>query len=346
MNRISNLSLNLIYHHNNENNTPKISFISTVFNKENYLERLIKSVQNQIIKEFELIFIDDFSTDNSVKIIEKFMHYDDRIKLIRNKKNKGTFFSRIKGALKARGEYIIWIDPDDIILKNGLYNSYKHIKKLNLSIVQFNSIIQSNENISLKYQEYIFSDIIKQPFLSYIFYYNETTKKGAQFNTALWDKLINRKVALKAINFIGNDYLKEIVIIENDVLLLFSLFQVADSYQYINDIGYYYIRSNKDSIWNSWKKPEVCGLILHGLFINIKFLYEKAGKTYLGKLFSLFKLQQSFKRYKRCFLNSKNDFIFIYQILELLKNSSFFSFDDKLIIENITLSISTLLNET
>ena len=92
MNIISNVSLNVIYHHNNENNTPKISFISTVFNKENYLERLIKSVQNQIIKEFELIFIDDFSTDNSVKIIEKFMHYDDRIKLIRNKKNKGTFF--------------------------------------------------------------------------------------------------------------------------------------------------------------------------------------------------------------------------------------------------------------
>lgn len=340
------MSLNVEYHNKNENDTPKISFISTVFNKENYLDRLIKSVQNQVIKEFELIFIDDFSTDNSVKIIQKFMNYDDRIKLIRNKKNKGTLFSRIKGALHSRGEYIIWIDPDDVILKNGLYNSYNHIKEFNLSIVQFNSIIQFNENISLKYQEYIFSDIIKQPFLSNIFYYNETTKKGAQFNTALWDKLINRNVAIKTINFIGNDYLKEIVVIENDVLLLFSLFQVADSYQYINDIGYYYFRSNKDSIWNSWKKPEVCGLILHGLFINIKFIYEKSGKANLDKLFCLFKLQQSFKRYKRCFLNSKNDYIFIYQILELLQNSPYVSLDDKIIIENITLSISNLLNAT
>ena len=88
------------------------------------MDRLIKSVQNQVIKEFELIFIDDFSTDNSAKIIQKFMYYDDRIKLIRNKKNKGALFSRIKGALHSRGEYIIWIDPDDVILKNGLYNPF------------------------------------------------------------------------------------------------------------------------------------------------------------------------------------------------------------------------------
>ena len=73
--------------------------------------------------------------------------------------------------------------------------------------------VESIYHISLKYQEYIFSDIIKQPFLSYIFYYNETTKKEAQFNAALWDKLINRNVAIKTINFINNDYLKEILIL-------------------------------------------------------------------------------------------------------------------------------------
>ena len=156
--------------------------------------------------------------------------------------------------------------------------------------------------------------------------------------------MINKKVALKAINFIGKKYLNEIIIIENDVILLFSLFQMADSYQFINDIGYFYIRSNNDSIWNTWEKPEFCSLIIHGIFMNILFLYEKTGKSHLDKLFCIFKLRQSFKRYKKCFLMSQKDYRFIFKVLKLLRNSPFISFDDKLIIKNISLSISYLLN--
>ena len=344
MNTIDYMKLNIAYNNTNLF-TPKVSIIATVFNKDNYLNRFIKSVQSQILKEFELILVDDFSTDNSVKTIKNYQKNDNRIKLIQNKKNRGTLFSRAKGLLHSKGEYIIWIDPDDILLQTGLFNAYNHIKKYNLSIVQFNAIIQINDNISLKFNDYIYLNIIKQPFLSYIFYYNETTKKGAQFNTALWDKLIDRKVANKAIYFIGKNFLNKIIKIENDVVLLFSLFRNADSYQFINDIGYFYVRSNKDSISNNWKNPENCQLIIHSIFSNIMFIYTKSSETHLDKLFCIFKLQQSFKRYKICFEKAQREYKFIEKTLKLLQNSSFISKKDKKIIENIGSSISFLLSK-
>ena len=110
--------------YNEEINEPKISFISTVFNKEKYLSQLITSIQNQMLKEFEIIFIDDCSDDKSVKIINRFKKMDKRIKLIKNKINRGTLYSRSQGAIHSKGEYIIFIDSDDLILQDGIYNSY------------------------------------------------------------------------------------------------------------------------------------------------------------------------------------------------------------------------------
>ena len=247
---------------------PKISFVSTVFNKSKYLEPLIISIQHQLLEEFEIIFVDDYSTDDSVKIINNFSSIDKRIKLIKNKRNKGTLYSRCQGFLKSIGEYIIFIDSDDIILKDGLFNSYNYIKKKDLSIIQFNSIIKRNNCITFN-SRYYYKNIIRQPLLSYIFYYNEITYMGDESNTALWDKLIDRKTAINAVNFIGKDYYNKYIKIENDVILLFSILHVAATYQYINETGYFYIRNNNDSITNSWKNIKLANSIVHGIFINI-----------------------------------------------------------------------------
>ena len=316
----------------NKFSIPKISFITTVFNKKQYLARFISSVQNQNLNEFELIIIDDFSKDNGYKIIENYQNKDNRIKLIKNKKNKGSLVSRIIGALHSIGEYIIWVDPDDIILQNGIENSYNYIKKYNLSIVQFNPIIQIKKTVRKINKYYAYSNIIKQPFLSYIFFYNETSRKGDAFNAALWDKLINREIAIKAINFIGKDYIKEKIIIENDVILLYSLFQNADSYCHVNENGYLHINTNNDSIWNTWKNPELYSLILHGIFTNIKFLFEKSGKSQLDKLYCIFRLKQSFKRYNICFSNAQKEYNYIKKILGSLFISPYISNNDKIII--------------
>ena len=104
---------------------PKVSFISTVFNQENYLSNFIFSVQSQKLREYELIFVDDSSADNSTKIINKIKEKDKRIKMIKNKKNMGTLYSRYIGELNSNSEFIIFIDCDDFVLENGIVNSYK-----------------------------------------------------------------------------------------------------------------------------------------------------------------------------------------------------------------------------
>jgi glycosyltransferase involved in cell wall biosynthesis len=329
--------------YNEEINKPKISFISTVFNKENYLSQLITSIQNQILKEFEIIFIDDCSDDKSIIIINRFKKMDKRIKLIKNNQNRGTLYSRSQGAIHSKGEYIIFIDSDDLILQKGLYNSYNYIKNNNLSMIQFNSIFKRNETLIFTNRYYKYENIITQPILSYLFYYNEKTKRGDELNTALWDKLINRDTAIKAINFIGNDYIQENVKIENDVILLYSLFRMSDSYQYINETAYFYIRNHNDSITNSWKNPNFSKSIVHGIFLNIKFLYEKSGDTYFDKLFSIFKLQQSFKRYIICFSRAKEEYEFVKKVLKILISSPYISKNDKIIVSLIEASVTNLM---
>ena len=328
------------YHY--EINKPKISFISPVFNKEKYLNSLILSIQHQYISDFEIIFIDDRSTDKSINIINKFSEIDNRIKLIKNKSNKGTLYSRSQGALLSKGEYIIFIDSDDLVLREGLYNSYNYIKNHDLSMVQFNTIFKRNESLSLSIRYYKYDKVIRQPILSYIFYYNEVTDKGDEQNTALWDKLVKRDTVIKAMNFIGKDYYNELIRIENDVILLFSIFKMADSYQYINETGYYYVRTNNDSITNIWKMPEVSKSVVHGIFVNVKFLYQKTGNSILDKMLCVFKLKQSFKRYIICFSMAEKEYDFMKNVLKLLLNSTYISNDDKTIISYIDSSISLI----
>ena len=89
---------------------------------------------------WELIIVDDFSADNSTKIIQKIEEKDKRIKLIKNNKNMGTLYSRYVGELKANAEYIIFVDYDDLVLQDGIFNSYKFIKKNNIDIIQFHTV--------------------------------------------------------------------------------------------------------------------------------------------------------------------------------------------------------------
>jgi len=321
---------------------PKISFISPIYNKEKYLFQIIKSVQHQKIQNFELIFVDDCSTDKSINIINEFQQNDTRIKLIKNKNNKGTLYSRCNGALISKGEYISFIDSDDIVLQDGFLNAYNYIKSKNLSMVQFHSVYQWNDSIVINQGYYKYKNIIEQPFLSYIFYYNYRNRNGDEQNTALWDKLVERKTVLNSINFIGDEYIHKKVKIENDVILLFSIFHSSSSYQYINEIGYYYIRTNSDSITNSWSDPDISNLIVKGILTNINFLFEKTGDSSLEKMIPIFKLKQSFRRYKNCFKYSEKLNPMIKNIVDKLLNCTYVRYSEKILIFNIELAISYL----
>jgi hypothetical protein len=223
-----------------------------------------------VLKENKII--DDFSEDKSYKIINNFKKRDKRINLIKNKKNMGTLYSRAIGGNIAKANYVIFLDSDDIVLKEGILNAYNHIEKHNLDIVQFLSIHQKNETIFTTKHYYKYRNVIKQPILSYIFYFNYT---GVEKNIVLWDKLVKKQVVLNSLKYIGKKYIRDKIIIENDVILLYAIFKMANSYQFIKSFGYFYFGTNEGSIQNTWKNPKKSNEIVYSLLMNIKFLYEK-----------------------------------------------------------------------
>ena len=89
---------------------PLVSIIIPIYNSEKFVSRAIKSVQNQNLTNLEIILINDFSTDNSLSLIEKLKSEDPRITIINNKKNMGILYSKSIGVLSCNGKYIfLWI---------------------------------------------------------------------------------------------------------------------------------------------------------------------------------------------------------------------------------------------
>jgi glycosyltransferase involved in cell wall biosynthesis len=95
---------------------PSISVIMCVYNEEDCLPESIESVLCQDFTDFELIIVDDNSTDRSVEIIKDYQKRDDRIVVIKNNRNMGPAIARNLGIKRARGDYIAILDSDDIAL--------------------------------------------------------------------------------------------------------------------------------------------------------------------------------------------------------------------------------------
>ncbi len=97
---------------------PKVTVLMPVYNAALFLREAIESILSQSFRDFELLIINDGSTDNSIQIIESFS--DLRIKVVNNEQNLGVIKSRNKGLVLARGEYIANMDADDISLSSRL----------------------------------------------------------------------------------------------------------------------------------------------------------------------------------------------------------------------------------
>ena len=118
-------------------NIQKFILVITLYNQAKYLKLFYTSIQIQELKDIEIIFVDDASNDNTSSIINKLMEKDKRIIYLKNNINKRTFYSRNRGILEAKGEYILIIDPDDLLINNILIKAYETAKKYDLDIVQF-----------------------------------------------------------------------------------------------------------------------------------------------------------------------------------------------------------------
>jgi glycosyltransferase involved in cell wall biosynthesis len=97
-----------------------VSVLITSYNRENFIAESISSVLNQTYENFELIIVDDCSSDNTYEIIKSYCEIDSRIQCFRNEKNIGQFQNRNLAASYAKGKYIKYLDSDDILYPHGL----------------------------------------------------------------------------------------------------------------------------------------------------------------------------------------------------------------------------------
>lgn len=99
-----------------------VSVVVPNFNGETYLKKCLESILDSSLKSFEIIVVDDGSSDSSVRIIDKYCRANTKIKLIKNLKNLGAAASKNYGASRASGEILVFLDNDTFILKDTLSN--------------------------------------------------------------------------------------------------------------------------------------------------------------------------------------------------------------------------------
>ena len=253
-NNYFNICNKLIKFNNKNTIREKYPFISVcipAYNTEKYIERATLSIINQSFQNFEIIIVNDFSSDNTVNIIKRLQKEDDRIRLINHYKNSGVYNSRIEAALNANGKYILFLDPDDIILNQYLFDYlYNYSTYYNLDIIEFlvyrkkewQNYIYYPQNPILNHNHNFNNSIIYQPELSDIIFFAPNTKKYNDIICrTIWNKIYKRELLLKTIDYIGEEYYyNSNLIIADDTILNIMNFHFAKNYSNIKIGGYLY----------------------------------------------------------------------------------------------------------
>lgn len=334
---------------NNQLKNPEISIIITVFNQEKCFYKALRSVQNQSLKNIEIILVDDCSTDNSLEIMENYQKNDDRIILLKNPYNYGKIKSRSNAVKLAKGKYILVIDGDDGLAKRDiLYNSLNIAKIGNLDVIEFKMAYFINRNYkrienNLEPIDNLYKKIIYQPELKYKFI--KITKKEKLWNylnRSICSKLIKNDIFKKVLEFIGPKYTQDNLIIFEDTIMSSSLFILSNSYYLMNEPGYY--RSKKECIESINKKDEK-KFSYNNCMINnnyeldpvkyLNFLLDKLNSSKIvGELIysELLTIDYHFDLCKRI----NNGFDYVYKILErILQQFSFYTNEQKYRIINL-----------
>ena len=258
--------------------TPKISVIIPVYCASATIKKAIRSIQNQTLKEIEIILFDDASPDNSYKIMKELQEEDPRIKLFKNEVNRGVFYTRLTASKKAKGKYIMYLDNDDMFSRSDIFNIlYNEIEKTGHDIIEFNGysthdyhLINKEKNIkstSIYNKEIEFS----QPELSRI-RIKKINEDYVEINDSyLWGKIIKNDLMQKVIDIIGEKNYGKKMLFHDDDCVNYILFKNAKSFKYINIYGIFYY-TNQESITHSKRPFQTCFDIIN--YFNFLFDYS------------------------------------------------------------------------
>ena len=128
-----------------------ISVIVPVYNVETYLEECLDSIQNQTYTDFEVLLVNDGSTDRSKAICERYCKENRRFHLL-NQENQGLSAARNTGVAASRGEFIVFVDSDDMILANYL-ETLMHYMREDVDIVESQFTVSNEEFLAKSFKE-------------------------------------------------------------------------------------------------------------------------------------------------------------------------------------------------
>ena len=317
---------------------PKVSVISPIYNREKYIPNFIKIIQSQTFQYFEIILIDDCSKDNSINLIEEYTNKDERILLIKNFFNRGTFISRNIGAIFSNSKYLILPDPDDILDKNIINICFKYSEKYDYDMIRFN-IYKINENKAYNVYDQDKDRIsIKPPELSrFMFYgYNELFITDYYIH----NKFVKKELYIKALNSLNKVYLNTYITLWEDTIISYILYRNANSFCSLKKTGYFYIKNSQSITKNMFKISE---LKMKFVFVFLKTVFEYTKNTkYEKDMFNLLftQLNNNFNiNYRLNNLSINSKYSFYYEIIIMFLNCNFITEENKNILNSFIITI-------
>lgn len=212
--------------------TPLISIIIPVYNSERFLKECFNSVVSQSYKDFEVIVVDDGSTDSSIQIEDEYSS-DDRFTLIRQA-NRGQGEARNRALDIAKGRYIAFLDSDDVMKPDFLERTLREIEKEDYDIVVTNYDFINEKSEYMYTHSSVVSDYTLDGYLALTeMWYDENVHIGP------WAKLYKREIFEK-------ERFKSCYCEDSDILV--RIFKESQKIRYISDSLFKYrIRNNADT---------------------------------------------------------------------------------------------------
>lgn len=214
-----------------------VSIIVPVYNVESYIEACLKSALNQTFNSFEIICVNDGSTDNSWKIVREIAKKNDRIKLINNYDNNGLSFARNCGMKIAQGKYITFLDSDDTIDCKAIAELYAMANESQCDIILYDMEYRF-ESYELRQR---FPDIIHMNPL-----YNGELMSGGELYCQFGEKgdppMTAATMFLKRSFLVDNNIVFNELIIHEDLLFVFQCMTLAKRVRCTTNRYYQYLR--------------------------------------------------------------------------------------------------------
>ncbi len=211
--------------------TPRFSIVIPVYNAEKYLDECVESVLSQSVTDFELILVNDGSTDKSGHICDRFALRDERVKVI-HQPNSGPIPTRFNGVKKAAGEYILSLDSDDYWLDGLLERVGNAIDRFGSDMLIFR-LVKGDE-----------------PCHDFFVGEKEFITQGEYFSTSLKESGMN-SIVIKACkrSLFENVDISSVMSVRNseDLIISTMLARKAEKISYIPDVLYFY-RTNDTNI--------------------------------------------------------------------------------------------------